>query len=159
MTEDKEGLRQLVVFSLSSEAYGVPITQVQEIIRLPDITRMPGTPDFIEGIINLRGRIIPVIDMRRRFSLEKHERNDKNRIVVTDIGGQIIGLIVDGVSEVLSVSGGQVGPIPPSMVSIGSEYLSGVVKTGKSLVILLDLVKVLNDLEKTVLDGMVKSKK
>ncbi|HBB66277.1 MAG: chemotaxis protein CheW [Elusimicrobia bacterium GWA2_56_46] len=150
MAENKTGIQQLVVFSLSSEEYGVPITQIQEIIRLPEITRIPGMPGFIEGVINLRGRIIPVIDLRGRFGLEQKERTEKNRIVVADAGGQTVGLVVDGVSEVLQISGEQIDPIPPSMSSIDSEYLSGVAKIDKLLVILLDLAKLLNDLEKTV---------
>jgi len=150
MAENKTGIQQLVVFSLSSEEYGVPITQIQEIIRLPEITRIPGMPGFIEGVINLRGRIIPVIDLRGRFGLDQKERTEKNRIVVADAGGQTVGLVVDGVSEVLQISGDQIDAIPPSMASIDSEYLSGVAKIDKLLVILLDLAKLLNDLEKTV---------
>ena len=151
MAENKTNTQQLVVFSLSSEEYGVPITQIQEIIRLPEITRVPGASGFIEGVINLRGRIIPIIDLRGRFGLGRKERTEKNRIVVADAVGQTVGLVVDGVSEVLQVSGEQIDPIPPSLASVDSEYLSGVAKVGKLLVILLNLGKIFNDPEKAEL--------
>jgi purine-binding chemotaxis protein CheW len=151
--------QQLVVFSLANEEYGVAITQVQEIIRQPEITRIPGMPLFIEGVINLRGRIIPIIDLRKRFKLEQQQVNDKTRVVVVDAGGQTIGLVVDSVSEVVNLPKDQVDPIPPSIASIDAEYLSGVGKLEKRIVILLDLVKLLGDLEKVAIDELGKKEK
>ena len=151
--------QQLVVFSLASEEYGVAITQVQEIIRQPDITRIPGMPDFIEGVINLRGRIIPVIDLRKRFGLEQKASNDKTRVVVADASSQTIGLVVDSVSEVVNLPKDQVDPIPPTIASIDAEYLSGVGKLEKRIVILLDLGKLLGDLEKVAIDELSKKEK
>ncbi len=154
MTEEKNKTaqrQQLVVFNLSSEEYAVTITQVQEIIRLPEITRVPNMPNFVEGVINLRGKIIPVIDLRKRFNLQIGEHTDKNRIIVADAAGQTIGLIVDGVSEVITLSNEQIDPIPPTIASIDTEYLQGVGKLEKRLVILLDLKKVLTDIEKAAI--------
>lgn len=150
--------QQLVVFSLANEEYGVPITQVQEIIRKPEITRIPGMPDFIEGVINLRGKIIPVIDLRKRFGLERKEESDKTRTVVADAANQTIGLVVDSVSEVVNLPKDQIDPIPPSIASIDAEYLSGVGKIEKRIVILLDLGKLLGDLEKVAIDELGKKK-
>lgn len=151
--------QQLVVFSLADEEYGVAITQIQEIIRQPDITRIPGMPDFIEGVINLRGKIIPVIDLRNRFGLEQKVETDKTRVVVADAGGQTIGLVVDSVSEVVNLPKDQVDPIPPTIASIDAEYLSGVGKMDKRIVILLDLNKLLGDLEKVAIDELGKKEK
>ena len=147
---------QLVVFNLANEEYGVAITQVQEIIRQPEITRIPGMPDFIEGVINLRGRIIPVIDLRKRFGLQHKEASDSTRIVVADASGQTIGLVVDSVSEVINLPKEQIDPIPPSIASIDAEYLSGVGKLEKRIVILLDLAKLLSDLEKVSIEELGK---
>jgi purine-binding chemotaxis protein CheW len=148
--------QQLVVFCLANEEYGVAIIQVQEIIRQPDITRIPGMPVFIEGVINLRGRIIPVIDLRKRFGLQLQELSDSTRVVVADAGGQTIGLVVDSVSEVVNLPKDQIDPIPPSIASIDAEYLSGVGKLEKRIIILLDLLKLLSDLEKVAVDELGK---
>ena len=94
------GERQLVVFDLNEEAYGVDISQVREIIRMQEITRVPRAPEFIEGVINLRGKVIPVVDLRARFSMPGTERTDEHRIVVVDVDGQDIGMVVDAVTEV-----------------------------------------------------------
>lgn len=142
---------QLVVFDLATEAYGVDISAVREIIRLQDITRVPRAPTFVEGVINLRGKVIPVIDLRRRFSLPVSEENTENRIVVVDIGGQDIGVIVDAVNEVLRISSDSVEP--PSAVITGAEsdYLLGIAKLEDRLIILLDLERVLSDEEREIL--------
>ena len=94
------GERQLVVFDLNEEAYGVDISQVREIIRMQEITRVPRAPEFIEGVINLSGKVIPVVDLRTRFSMPGTERTDEHRIVVVDVDGQDIGMVVDAVTEV-----------------------------------------------------------
>jgi len=151
--------QQLVAFNLANEEYGVAITQVQEIVRVPEITHIPGMPVFIEGVINLRGKVIPVIDLRKRFGLEQKEYTEKTRIVVADAGGQIIGLVVDSVSEVAQLAQDQIDAMPPSITSIDAQYLQGVGKMGKRLVILLDLAKLLGDLERVTLEGLGKKDK
>ena len=159
MPEQKNKTQQLVAFFLANEEYGVPIIQVQEVIRKPDITRIPGMPDFIDGVINLRGKIIPIIDLRKRFGLANKEDTDKTRIIVTKATDQIIGLVVDGVSEVVHLNDEQIEPIPQSIASIDAEYLSGVGKLAKRLIILLNLEKLLSDLERIALEHLGKKDK
>jgi len=142
---------QMVVTSLSNEEYGIPIMQVQEIIKIPEITRIPNMPDFIEGVINLRGKIVPVIDLRKRFNLQQHQHSEDTRIVVSTIETNSVGLIVDSVSEVIRLSSSVIDPIPPAISHIGTEYLNGVGKLDSRLIILLNLEKILSDLEKSSL--------
>ena len=131
--------RQLVVFQLDAEFYGVDIARVHEIIRLQTITRVPRTPEFVEGVINLRGKVIPVVDLRKRFGLASAEHTRASRIVVVEIGDQVVGIVVDGVSEVLRVSEATVEPPSPVVAGIDSEYIHGIAKLPERLVILLDL--------------------
>ncbi len=141
-------LRQLVTFKLGSEEYGVGIMRVQEIIRFQEVTRVPQMPAFIEGVINLRGRVIPVIDLRKRFDLGAAEIGAQTRIVVVNVEGRVLGVVVDAVSEVLRVSEDQVEP-PPTVVSgIGHDYLEGVGKVQGRLIILLNLDRILSGTEK-----------
>jgi purine-binding chemotaxis protein CheW len=135
--------RQLVVFQLAAELYGVEIARVHEIIRLPTVTRVPRAPSFVEGIINLRGKVIPVVDLRRRFGLPTAEHTRASRIVVVELGDQVVGIIVDGVSEVLRVNSAIVEPPSPVVAGVDSEYLQGIAKLPDRLVILLDLDRVL----------------
>jgi len=153
VTDEKKSAEivQLVVAELSREEYGIPITQVQEIIKIPEITRIPNMPEFIEGVINLRGKIIPIIDLRKRFKLTQKQKDEEARIVITTIGGQPVGLVADSVSEVIRLSAEAIDPVPSVISHINSEYLSGVGKLDKRIIILLNMEKVLNDLEKNSL--------
>ena len=144
---------QLVVFDLSTESYGVDIGAVREIIRMQAITRVPRTPVFVEGVINLRGKVIPVIDLRKRFGLQVAEQDKENRIVVIDIGGQDIGVVVDAVTEVLRITADSVEPPSSVITSAESDYLLGIAKLEDRLIILLDLERVLSEEEKDVLSG------
>lgn len=153
----QEGASQLVVFNLANEEYGVAIGQVQEIIRPQGITRIPGMPSFIEGVINLRGKIISIIDLRDRFSLVKKENDVNTRVVIAEVSSQTVGLVVDSVSEVLRLANEAVDPLPPTITKIDGEYLKGVGKLDRRLIILLDLEKVLTDLEKSTLEKISKT--
>jgi purine-binding chemotaxis protein CheW len=135
--------RQLVVFQLGAELYGVDIARVHEIIRLQTITRVPRAPSFVEGVIHLRGKVIPVVDLRRRFGLPLADHTRATRTVVVEIGDQVVGIIVDSVSEVLRVSTATIEPPSPVVAGIDSEYLQGIAKLPERLVILLDLDRVL----------------
>lgn len=148
---------QLVVFNLDREEYGVYITQVQEIIRPLGITRIPGMPGFIEGVINLRGKIIPILNLRERFGFDKKEKDTNTRIVVAEVATQTVGLVVDTVTEVLRIADEAIDPLPPTVTNIDAEYLKGVGKLDRRLIILLDLEKVLTDLEKSTLEKITKS--
>lgn len=135
--------RQLVVFDLGDEAYGVDIYQVREIIRVPDITRVPRTPDYVEGVINLRGGVIPVLNLRRRFDMGLEGASDDARIVIVELEDQLVGMRVDGVSEVLRIEGEQVEPPSPYIVNVDSQFVTGIARLDEQLVILLDLNRVL----------------
>jgi len=135
---------QLVVFSLGREEFAVEVTQVREIMRMEEITRMPKTPAYVEGIINLRGQIIAVIDLAKRLNLESAESSAETRIIVVETGEAKVGMIVDSVSEVLRVSAEAVEPSPTLATEVSAAYLQGVVKQDSRLIILLDLTKVLS---------------
>lgn len=138
-----EAERQLVVFDLAGEAYGVNIGTVREIIRMQAVTHVPETPDFVEGVINLRGRVIPVVDLRKRFGLTTSEHTSDSRIVVVDIAGHDIGVIVDAVTEVLRVAGASIESASALITTEDSYYMDGIAKIGDRLLILLDLDRVL----------------
>ncbi|MBO8167949.1 MAG: chemotaxis protein CheW [Thermoanaerobacteraceae bacterium] len=150
MQEEKKTVieEQLVVFQLSGETYGIEIANVHEIIRMQDITDIPRTPDFVEGVINLRGRIIPVIDLRKRFDLEVSEYTQASRIIVVEVEGVTVGMIVDSVSEVLRLPTNNIEPPPAMVSSVDAAYLRGVGKLDEQLIILLNLNKVLEKDEK-----------
>ncbi|MHB8172823.1 MAG: chemotaxis protein CheW [Thermincolia bacterium] len=145
--------KQFVVFQLSKETYGVDISKVWEIIIMQPITQVPHTAEFIEGIINLRGRVIPVIDLRKRFNLFQEEYTRSTRIMVIEISGNTLGMIVDGVSEVLRISSDIVEPPPPAIINIDADYLQGVAKLEDRLVILLNLDKLLSKQERLELEA------
>ncbi|MDR2489553.1 MAG: chemotaxis protein CheW [Desulfovibrio sp.] len=142
-------LLQLVTFSIGEEEFGVDILKVQEIIRTMEITRVPRAQAFVEGVINLRGKVIPIIDLRRRFGLDSKAHDKHTRIIVIEINNMIVGFVVDSVSEVLRIPAGTVEPPPPVVAGLESEYISGVGKLHDRLLILLDLDKLLShdDLE------------
>jgi purine-binding chemotaxis protein CheW len=135
---------QFVTFRLGEEQFGVPIGAVQEIVRLPEVTPVPEAPWFVEGVINLRGRIIPVIDLGRRLRLPDRPRTRKTRILIVETDRRQVGLIVDAASEVLRLPPNAVEPPPPMISGIGVEYITGVGKLGDQLLVLLDLAKVLH---------------
>lgn len=143
--------QQLVVFGLGKEEYGVDIIEVQEIVRLQEITQVPNAPDFVEGIINLRGKVIPLIDLRKRFGFAAGEHSADTRIIVISISDSLVGIIVDSVSEVLRLNDEDMEPPPRIVAGIGREYIKGVGKIGDRLIILLDLDRILNAEEKDLL--------
>ena len=141
---------QLVVFSLAKEEYGLPITKVQEINRLVPITKLPQAPNFMEGIINLRGRIIPIIDLRKRFQLTVSDYSEENRIIIVEVNGQVVGIIVDAVTEVIRLSQSGIEPPPPAFV-LDTEYIHGVGKLENRLLILLNIDRILTSQEEIML--------
>jgi purine-binding chemotaxis protein CheW len=134
---------QLVGFRIGGEMFGVPIHLVHEIVRVPEITPVPDAPDYIEGVINLRGKIVSVIDLRKRFGEKQITSNKKNRILVAEFEGRMVGLVVDAASEVLKISPDQIEP-PPSVFEEGElNYVTGVGKLGDRLIVLIELKKIL----------------
>lgn len=151
---DDSSLIQLVTFKIADEEFGVDILKVQEIIRMMPITKVPNAPAFVEGVINLRGKVIPVIDMRKRFGMPSSPHNSQTRIEVMDLQGQVVGFVVDAVSEVLRIKESTVEPPPPVVAGVGSEYMRGVGKLQDRLLILLDLDKLLTESELETLSSL-----
>ncbi len=141
---------QVVTFQLAKEEYAIDILQVQEIVMIIPITRMPKAPHFIEGIVNLRGQMIPIIDMRKRFALGEAEHDSDTRIIIVDIG-EIVGMVVDGVRDVIRLPDSAISPPPPMIQGISADYLKGIGQFNERLLIMLDLEKVLTAEEHEVL--------
>jgi purine-binding chemotaxis protein CheW len=146
------GTMQLVSFHLADETFGVEITKVREINLMCDITHVPQSPPFVKGLINLRSNVIPVVDLRTLFGLPENELDSDSRIMVMQVGPRIIGIIVDGVDEVLRISNKDIAPAPATVSGLGNEYLEGLVRLEERLLILLDIEKVLGG-ESLVLDA------
>ncbi len=134
-----ELVHHLVTFNLGREEYGVDIASVQEIIRASDITPVPGAPPHVRGVINLRGKIIPVVDLRKRFSLPELEDGDAQRIVVVEIGDKRLGMLVDSVSQVIKVSAAIVEDLPEEAASLDENFIKGIGKLEDRLIVILDL--------------------
>jgi len=134
---------QLVLFKMSGSEFGVEIHQVREINRVGEITKVPKAPVFLEGVMNLRGRIVPVVDLKKRFKLPPVALTTQSRIIIIEVGDQFIGLLVDRVTEVLKVVPTAVSPPPEMILTIAGEYLSGLVEVKDRLVILLNLPRIL----------------
>lgn len=148
MTNEEEDTQKgrYLTFVLGEESYGIDIKYVTEIIGLQPITQVPEVPDYIRGIINLRGKIIPVMDVRLRFKKPLREYNDRTCVVVIDVGEISIGLIVDRVSEVLTIPDAEIVP-PPEVNKSSSKYILGIGKSGSEVKLLLDCNKLLNEEE------------
>ena len=144
---------QVVSFKLGSEEYGVDIAQVQEINRMVAITHVPRAPQFMEGVINLRGQLIPIIDLRTRFGMPRTEHTKNTRSVVTEIGTKRVGMVVDSVSEVLRLDLAQIEEAPEMITGVDTEYIKGVGKIEDRLIILLDLARIISGAEKRELDA------
>ena len=138
------GLLQLVTFKVEDEEFGVDILGVQEIIRSMEVTRVPKAPAFVEGVINLRGKVIPIVDLRKRFGLVQKAHDRNTRIIVMEMASAVVGFVVDSVSEVLRLPASTVEPTPAVVAGIDSEYIRGVGKLDDRLLILLELDRLLN---------------
>ena len=152
---DAKEVLQLVTFRLGKEEFSMDILKVQEIIRHMALTRVPRSPDFIDGVINLRGRVIPVLDLRKRFGLPEGEKTNETRIIVVDVDNRTVGLKVDAVSEVLRLPADTVEPPPSLVTGVESDYIRGVGKLDKRLIILLDVAKILTCTEKDALGNVL----
>jgi len=149
---------QLVVFELADESYGVEISRVQDINRMQEITEIPHAPESVVGVINLRGRVIPVVDLRTRFGMPGAEHTKSTRIVVVQMGEEPIGMIVDAVSQVLRIPTKIIEPPSPVLSGVDSRYLLGIAKLEDELVILLDLDYVLSkDEQEFISEAMAES--
>jgi purine-binding chemotaxis protein CheW len=145
--------RQLVVFELAGELYGLNIFEVREIIRDTPATKIPSAPNFVEGIVNLRGKIIPVIDLKERFGLEKADKTKNTRIIIADISGQETGLVVDSVKEVATIDENSIEPTPAA-TTINAVFVEGLAKKDNRLIIIIKLDLLLQVEEKELLKSM-----
>ncbi|HTX99881.1 MAG TPA: chemotaxis protein CheW [Bacteroidota bacterium] len=139
-----EELLQLVSFSVGGEEFGVDILKVQEINRMLNVTHVPNAPDYVDGVINLRGRVIPVVNIRRRFGMDRRELDKSTRIVVVELAGQVVGFLVDGVREVLRIPKSIIEPPPALLGARKGDYITAVGKLEDRLLILLDLERILS---------------
>ncbi len=144
---DKAG--KYLTFVLGQEVYGLEILKVQEIIKMMDVTSVPRMPAFVRGVINLRGKVIPVVDFRIKFEMKTMQDTEKTCIIVVQVRGEaetvtVIGIIVDEVSEVLDISAGQIEPTPAFATGIDTGFILGMGKVGEKVIIMLDIDKVLS---------------
>jgi purine-binding chemotaxis protein CheW len=136
---------QLVGFRLDNEDYAIAITKIQEIILMKPITRIPQVPDFIEGLINLRGSVIPIVNLRKRFGLPHHEIDDETRTIVVNIHGKTVGCTVDAVTQVMRINRDQIQPPPLSILAISHQYIAGLARLDERLLIILDIDRLFDE--------------
>lgn len=142
---------QVVSFRIGKEYFGVQIQTVQEIVRVPEITAVPEMPSFVEGVINLRGKIVSIVDLSKRLKIQGGARAKSNRILIVEVDNNVVGLLVDAVSAILRIPPESIEPAPDIVTSVGTEYIQGVGKLPDRLIILLDLKNILRPDELTKL--------
>jgi purine-binding chemotaxis protein CheW len=147
-------LNQLISFMVGEEEYGLDILRVKEVIRIREITRLPQAPSFVKGIINLRGDVIPIIDLRDKFGLEHREYTAMTRVIVVDVDGKLVGMVVDAASQVVRIPADQIEPPPPIAGGLSVEYIRGVGKLDERLIILLQIDRILSTEEKVELKNL-----
>ena len=140
-------LIQLVGFRLDGDDYAIPITKIQEIILMKPVTRVPQVPAFIEGLINLRGVVIPVINLRRRLGMAPRDKDDETRTIVLSLHNKTVGCIVDAVTRVMRLSGDQIQPAPTTVLAIARNYISGLARRDENLLIVLDVERLFDPAE------------
>ncbi|MCL0083807.1 chemotaxis protein CheW, partial [Thermodesulfovibrionales bacterium] len=145
---------QLVTFTLDKEEYAVDIFKVQEINRMTEITRVPNSPPQMEGVINLRGKVIPVVNLRKRFGLTPKDNDEHSRIMIMDIQSITIGFVMDSVSEVLRVPSSIVEPTPPMATNISTEFIKGIAKMEERLIIILDMDRLIGKEETASIEAV-----
>ncbi|MFE1244485.1 chemotaxis protein CheW [Fictibacillus sp. NPDC058756] len=150
--------QKVIIFQLKDEEYAVPVQEVKSIERMQHITRIPRTVPFVKGVINLRGVVTPIIDLRSRFDIEETDYTDSTRIIIVSVGTIEAGLIVDSANDVIDLEADSIEPPPEVVGGVDAEYIQGVAKIEKRLLILLNLTKVLNPEKLTVLQPLESGK-
>ncbi|WP_157150003.1 chemotaxis protein CheW [Brachyspira sp. SAP_772] len=140
---DVENSINLVTFRLGNNEYAIDIMQAKEIIKMEKITLIPNAPDYVEGVINLRGNIIPIVDLKKRFNLEENEGDKNTGIIIVKIDDVDMGIIIDAISKVVSIATSNIQPPPPMLSGIGQKYIKGVAKLEDKLLVVLDLEKLI----------------
>jgi purine-binding chemotaxis protein CheW len=147
-------LRQFISFSVGDEEYGLELLRVKEVIRVREITWLPKAPSFVKGIINLRGDVIPIIDLRDKFGLETREQTAQTRVIVVEVEGRLMGMVVDSASQVVRIPADQIDAPPPVLGGLSQEFITGVGKLEDKLVILLNVDTILTVDEKAALSSL-----
>ena len=149
--------QEFLIFTLGNEEYGIDILKVQEIRGYDQVTRIANTPAFIKGVTNLRGVIVPIIDLRVKFSQQSVSYDENTVVIVLNFGQRVVGIVVDGVSDVLSLTAEQIRPAPEFAVTLATEYLTGLGSLGERMLILVDIEKLLSSEEMSLADSVAKS--
>ena len=153
------GETQLVVFVMENEEFACGINSVREVLKMIKVTPLPRSLDFVEGVINMRGDVIPVIDLRKRFELPEAERTDESRIIIVEVEEQMVGLIVDSVREVISLDNKQIQEAPNQVAGGKTDLITGVGKVDDRMLIILDLDRILTSEEQIALDDVSRAAK
>jgi purine-binding chemotaxis protein CheW len=146
---------EFLTFVLGSEAYGLEILKVQEIRGYDAVTQIANTPAFIKGVINLRGKIVPIVDLRVKFKMGKIEYNEFTVVIILNLGGRVVGIVVDGVSDVMQLEESQIRAVPDIVASIDTQYITGLASVGEKMFILVDIEKLMNSQEMELMDSVV----
>ena len=149
--------QEFLIFTLGNEEYGIDILKVQEIRGYDQVTRIANTPALIKGVTNLRGVIVPIIDLRVKFSQQSVSYDENTVVIVLNFGQRVVGIVVDGVSDVLSLTAEQIRPAPEFAVTLATEYLTGLGSLGERMLILVDIEKLLSSEEMSLVDSVAKS--
>lgn len=144
--------REFLVFLLGSEEYAIDVLKVQEIRNYENITQIASTPSFIKGVTNLRGVIVPIIDLRIKFHFDKVEYDDQTVVIVVNVGERVIGIVVDGVTDVMTLTPDQIKPAPKFGVTLSSDYLSGLGSLDDRMLVLMDIDKLLTNEEMALVE-------
>ncbi len=148
--------REYLVFSLGSEEYAIDILKAQEIRGYENVTRIANTPNFIKGVTNLRGVIVPIVDLRIKFNLASVEYGGQTVVIVVNVGHRVVGVVVDGVSDVMTLAADQIKPAPEFSLSLSSDYLSGLASVGERMLVLVDIEKLLNSEEMALVERVAR---
>ena len=145
---------QIVGFRIGRETFGLPIAMVREIVRVPEITAVPNAPDYIEGVINLRGIIVPIVDMRIKFHLGRVEYDHQTVVIILNVAHRVVGMVVDGVSDVLTLAVDQIMPAPEFGATLTTEYLTGLGTVDGRMLILMDIEKLMTSREMALIETL-----
>ncbi len=147
------GVQQLIKFQVSDETFGIGITEIFQILKPQEIFKVPNTPPFVEGLLNLRGKVLTVFNLRKRFNMPEKENDENTKIIIINMNGYLLGFTVDSVTEIVRVPDEEIETTPPSITSFDKRFISGVAKLGDKLILLLNLEKVLTpDEEQQVIE-------
>ncbi len=153
-TKAKSAAGEYLTFILGSEEYGLEILKVQEIRGYDAVTQIANTPDFIKGVVNLRGKIVPIVDLRIKFHLDKVEYNEFTVVIILNLSGRVVGIVVDGVSDVTALIEEQIREVPALVTSIDTKYIVGLATVESQMLILVDIEQLMNGQEMALIDDV-----